>query len=273
MRKITSLTALISFVLLMMTSIILYIVPAGRVAYWSGYELWSLSKEDWGEVHINLGVLLLISIILHIFYNWTPMISYMKSKTKQLRIFTADFNIALVLTLVVFFGTLAGIPPMSSIIELGAAISEKANLEYGEPPYGHAEMSPLADFANKVGVDLDAGLAALSTAGIRVESNEQTISEIAESNNVTPQQIYETMRPPVASEEKEAMPETPPGGTGNRTLATLCEMYGLDPQKIVAGLAEEGISAAAGQTMKEIGAANGLDPHGVYDRIYRVTQE
>ncbi|MEE4254233.1 MAG: DUF4405 domain-containing protein, partial [Desulfuromusa sp.] len=159
MRKITSLTALISFVLLMVTSIILYIVPAGRVAYWSDYRLWSLSKEDWGAVHINLGVLLLISILLHVYYNWTPMISYMKNKSKQLRIFTPDFNVSLIVTLVVFFGTLAGIPPMSSVINFGAAISEKANLYYGEPPYGHAELSPLADFADKVKVDLAESMA------------------------------------------------------------------------------------------------------------------
>ncbi|MCK4621505.1 MAG: DUF4405 domain-containing protein [Desulfuromonadales bacterium] len=48
MRKITSLIALISFVLLMLTSIILYIVPSGRVAYWAGWRLWALNKEDWG---------------------------------------------------------------------------------------------------------------------------------------------------------------------------------------------------------------------------------
>ena len=46
MRKITSLTALISFVLLLVTSIILYILPSGRVAYWAGYRLWSLSSRS-----------------------------------------------------------------------------------------------------------------------------------------------------------------------------------------------------------------------------------
>jgi len=101
MRKITSLTALISFVLLIVTSIILYIVPSGRVAYWAGYRLWGLDKVQWGNVHINLGFLLLIAIILHVYYNWTVMISYMKNKSKRLKIFTADFNISLIVTLAV----------------------------------------------------------------------------------------------------------------------------------------------------------------------------
>ena len=272
MRKITSLTALISFVLLMITSIILYIVPSGRVAYWAGYRLWSLSKEDWGSVHINLGFLLLISILLHVYYNWKPMISYMRNRSKQLRIFTPDFNVSLVVTLVVFFGTLAGLPPMSSIINLGNAITDKANLVYGEPPYGHAELSPLADFADKVKVDLDESLVKLKAAGIKVESSTQTMEAIAHANGISPQQIYAAMKPENKSSTAE-MPEEAPGGTGNRTLAQICEMYQLNPDIIVQGLAEQNIVAELGQAMKKIAAANGIDPHGVYAAIYALAKK
>ena len=269
MRKITSLTALISFVLLMVTSIVLYIVPSGRVAYWAGYRLWGLDKVQWGNVHINLGFLLLIAIILHVYYNWTAMISYMKNKSKQLKIFTADFNISLIVTLVVFFGTLAGLPPMSSIINLGDAITEKANLYYGEPPYGHAELSPLADFADKVKIDLQESLAKLKAAGIKVESSAQTMQEIADANGTSPQHVYDVIKPENA-DDANAMPEEAPGGTGNRTLAQICQMYQLDQNRILAGLAEKGITADATQTMKAIATENSLDPHGVYAVIYEL---
>jgi len=33
-RKITAMTMFVSFILLVLTSVILYIVPHGRVAYW-----------------------------------------------------------------------------------------------------------------------------------------------------------------------------------------------------------------------------------------------
>ncbi|MDX2479423.1 MAG: DUF4405 domain-containing protein [Desulfuromusa sp.] len=272
MRKITSLTALISFVLLMLTSTILYIVPAGRVAYWADYRLWSLSKEDWGDVHINLGVLLLISILLHVYYNWKPMVSYMKNKSKQLRIFTPDFNVSLAVTMIVFFGTLAGIPPMSSIINFGAAISDKANLYYGEPPYGHAELSPLADFVDKVKVDLLESMAMLKSAGIKVESPAQTMKEIADANGISPQHVYAVIKPKGGSVSNE-MPEEAPGGTGSRTLAQICEMYQLNPAEIVQGLAAKSIVAAPGQSMKEIAAANSLDPHAIYSVIYILSKQ
>ncbi len=272
MRKIASLTALISFTLLMVTSIILYIVPSGRVANWAGYRLWSLSKEDWGSAHINLGFLLLIAILLHVYYNWKPMISYMKNKSKRLSIFTPDFNVSLAVTLVVFFGTLAGIPPMSSNINLSNAITDNANLYYGDPPYGHAELSPLADFADKVKVDLDESLAKLKAAGIKVESSSQTMEEIAHANEISPEQIYVAMKPESKSSTDE-MPEEAPGGTGNRTLAQICEMYQLNPDIIVQGLAEQNIIAEPSQATKDIAAANRLDPHAVYAAIYALAKK
>jgi len=271
MRKITSLTALVSFVFLIVTSIILYIVPSGRVAYWADYRLWGLDKVQWGNAHINLGFLLLIAIILHVYYNWTAMISYMKNRSKRLKIFTTDFNISLLVTLVVFFGTLAGLPPMSSIINLGDAITEKANLYYGEPPYGHAELSPLADFVDKVKVDLNESLVKLETAGIKVKSPDQTMVTIATANGISPQQVYDVIKLENKSDDN-AMPEEAPGGTGKRTLEQICQMYQLNPDAIVQGLAEQNISAEPGQTMKEIAAANGIDPHGVYAVIYTLAK-
>ena len=63
-RRITSLTASVAFLLMLLTSIILYIVPQGRVAYWADWRLWGLTKTDWGNIHINMGLLFLIALLL-----------------------------------------------------------------------------------------------------------------------------------------------------------------------------------------------------------------
>jgi hypothetical protein len=273
MRKITSLTALLSFVLLIVTSVILYVMPSGRVAYWSNWKLWGMSKDQWAAVHLNLGVLLLLAIVLHTWYNWKPIVSYLKTKAKKIRVFTLNFNIALVLTLAVFLGTLYEVPPLSTIVRFGASITDDANLFYGEPPYGHAELSPLSDFTSKVKLDLESSMEKLAAAGIKVESPAWTIQEIGLANNISPQVLYNLMKPEKQSEGNDAgMPEEAPGGTGNRTLAKICEMYKLDPVKITEGLAAQGIKAEGAQTMKEIAAANSLDPNTVYGEIYKLTR-
>ena len=43
-RKITSMTMLVSFVLLLVNSVILYVVPEGRVAYWADWHMGGLTK-------------------------------------------------------------------------------------------------------------------------------------------------------------------------------------------------------------------------------------
>lgn len=97
-RKITSLTALLAFLVMLLTSVVLYVVPQGRVAYWADWRLWGLTKTDWGNLHIVLGFLFLITLGLHIYDNWKPMISYLKNKLKQIKVFTPEFNIALAIT-------------------------------------------------------------------------------------------------------------------------------------------------------------------------------
>ena len=104
-RRITSLTALLSFIILFITIVVLYIVPQGRVAYWADWRLWGLTKEQWGNVHINIGLLFLLSIFLHIYYNWKALLAYLKNKARQLTVLTWDFNAALVLTLIFAIGT------------------------------------------------------------------------------------------------------------------------------------------------------------------------
>ncbi len=189
-RKITSLTTLLSFISLLLTSLVLYIAPKGRVAYWVGWRLWGLSKTEWTNLHINIGLLFAIAIVFHVFYNWKPILVYLKDKSKKLKVFTKDFNIALVVTVLVVLGTYFQIPPLSSVIQLGDKITMDANARYGEPPYGHAELSTLKTFAKKTGLDLKECINRIKEKGLRFKNENQKIMDIAKANNLTPQQLY-----------------------------------------------------------------------------------
>ncbi len=271
LRRVVSLTALFSCSALLLTSVVLYIVPAGRVAYWAGWRLWGLSKEQWTAVHINLGVLFLLAVIVHIWLNWAAILSYLKRGIRKLTFFSSDFFVSLVLTLVVCVGTLAKVPPLSSIVELGDYFSERANIRYGEPPYGHAELSPLADFAEKIDVDLEAALQRLSAANIRITDTSRTVQEIALSHGMTPQEIYLIVDPSAAVSPTE-MPEKAPAGTGKRSLTELCEMYRLDCQRILNELTSRGFQIAPDLPLKDAAAANGMDPYALYEEIQRIAR-
>jgi hypothetical protein len=262
---------------MLLTSIILYVVPQGRIAYWADWRLWSLSKEQWGAIHINVGFLFLSSIMIHIYYNWKPVVLYLKNKAKQLKVFTGNFNVALLLTLIVIAGTYAEIPPFSTIIKLGDSLKESAAKKYGEPPYGHAELSSLKTFAKKMDIDLNAGLKALSDAGYKVDNETQIISGIAKMNGVSPQQIYLAM---ISGSDKKSsfsgkvpeLPSSPPPGTGNITLADFCSQYNLNIKVVISSLKEADITSKEDMTIKKIGEINTLSSVEIYGQIKSIIE-
>ena len=266
-RKIASLTALVSFVLEVITSVVLYIVPPGRVAYWSDWHLWGLSKSEWEAMHINLGVLFLLAISFHIYYNWKPITAYLKSKAKQLKIFTKEFNVALILSILFISGTYFETPPLSWIIELGENIKDSGAKKYGEPPYGHAELSSLKTFTSKMGLDLAESTERLARAGIKFESNKQTIQEIANLNKIPAQQIYLAMKPIKQDKETTGLPDEPKPGLGRITLSDLCREYQLNLSGLLKALETKKIKASGDMKIKEIAEHNELTPIDFYEII------
>lgn len=272
MRRISSLTALLAFIIMVLTSIILYIVPQGRVAYWADWHLWGLTKEQWGSIHINTGLLFLISLGLHLYYNWQPIMKYLKNKTKQFKLFTKEFNVALVLVLAFVFGTFFGIPPFSSFLELSESIKDAAAEKYGEPPYGHAELSSVKTFSKRMSIDSGRGIEELRKAGYQVENEMQTLAQIGRLNNISPQQVYETMKPALIVKTTEktrsaGLPDSPPAGMGKLTLADLCSQFNLNIKKVVRELEKRDIKAKDEQTIKKIAEANKVGPIDIYEHL------
>lgn len=193
LRKIISLTALLSFILLIITSLFVYIKPHGKVASWANWEIWGLDKGQWEALHTNLGFLFIIVCLIHTVLNWKCMMGYLKNKSQKTTIFTANFNVALGITLTVCFLTLFNLPPVHSIQTYGESIKEVAAEKYGLPPFGHAEEATLASFCRRTRIDLDEALLNLEAAQVNCLSEEATLSEIAKENQMSPQDVYNAM--------------------------------------------------------------------------------
>lgn len=266
LRKTTSLTTLVSFIMLLVTSIILYVTPQGKIAFWANWKMLGLGKEEWGALHTNLGFLFIVAGIVHTVLNWKPIVTYMKNKAKELKVFTGDFNLALGICLLITLFTMLEWQPVHGIQVFNENLKEAAAREYGEPPYGHAEDSPLASFCKKTGLDVEASLKALKEAGIKGVSATAKVAEIATANGMTPQQVYDLIKP----EPAEGMPAEPGSGLGKRTIAEICESYGQDTSAMINGLKSKGIEAEPNSRIKDLADQNNMDPHDVYDTMYRL---
>lgn len=262
---------LLSFIPLVLTSVVLYVVPEGRVAYWSDWRWLGMSKSQWGDIHINLGWLFLAAGLLHLFFNWKPIVAYMKNRSRELKVFTTDFNVALALTVVFTIGTLMYIPPFSSILDFGISFKDAAAEKYGEPPYGHAELSSLQTLSRRTGLDLEKMQEQLKEAGVQFTGKDQTVLEIAKANMVTPKALYdilkkaeEAVQPGVA----KTFPSEPAPGLGRKILGDICAEYDLDTVSIVKALESKGVHADPALSLKEIATENNTDPHALYEILY-----
>ncbi|MBT8355503.1 MAG: DUF4405 domain-containing protein [Desulfofustis sp.] len=275
-RKITSMTMLLSLLVLILNSIILYVVPEGRVAYWADWKFFGLTKGDWSAQHTTVGVLFLIAGLLHIYFNWKPIVAYMKNRARQIKIFTGSFNVALVLTAIFVVGTYYNIPPMSTILEISDSVKDSASVKYGEPPYGHAESSSLKMFTKRENLDLVKSIELLRGAEVTVDGPQDTLKAIAKTSNRSPQQIYEIIKPALKIAEPETksvsvrFPDAPESGWGKKKLSEACDEYGLDLSRILKQLSDKGLVAEAEMNIKDIAAVNDIDPMGVFEALHEI---
>ncbi|MBE0586253.1 MAG: DUF4405 domain-containing protein, partial [Desulfofustis sp.] len=256
--------------LLILNSIVLYIVPEGRVAYWADWRFLGLTKTEWGNQHVTVGFLFILAGLLHVYYNWAAVKSYLKNKMKEIKVFTLPFNVGALVTVLVAVMTYFQIPPVSLVIDLGNHFKEAGAEKYGEPPYGHAELSSLKMLCQKEGFDLDKALALLEQQGVQGAGGEQTILAIAQNNGLTPQQIYRIIQPAKqkAANAVSSFPDAPMPGFGRKTLDQICTEFTLDCPAIVTGLQATGLKVEAGKTIHEIAEDNGLETMQIFEAVH-----
>ena len=269
LRRIVSLSLMMSIVTMLTTSIILYIVPQGRVAYWAEWKLWGVSKSQWGSLHTNLGLFMMIAALFHLYYNWRPVTAYMKNKARQFRLFTPNFNVALSVVAVFVTLTLLEVPPLAWVQDLREHLEEGSAAQLGEPPYGHAEESGLRIFLRNVRLDPELAKANLAEAGITVSDPDVVILDLARANGLSPQALYEIMLGPEDQRPSGALaiPTSMPSGSGRLTLAKFCEQYNRDLAEAVGILEKAGLTIDPALSLKDIAADNHVEPLDLLDTL------
>lgn len=117
-KSFTSLSLLLSSLFMLVSSWALYIAPAGRMARGLGWHFLGFNKPFWKTFHINIGVILLILLILHIYFNWAAIISHLKNSNKKIIVFTKEFTVACLLIIFVLIASYFNLPPLSFIYDI-----------------------------------------------------------------------------------------------------------------------------------------------------------
>ena len=276
-RRVTALTAFLTFSVMLISSIVLYIAPQGRIAYWANWTLGELDKEQWGAIHMNTGIVFLLALLFHIYINWRAIKTYLKTRDKHFKFFTKEFNVALLITIACVLGTYIKIPPFSSILTFNEILKDAAAQTYGEPPYGHAEQSTLQAYCKKMDLDLTEVIEKLTAAGYTIADSKLQIKEIAKQNNVSPQQLLLPLVPEKILTQANSTDLLPIpdelSGVGRLTLTDLHEQYNLDTVKVINDLKAQGIRADATSKIKELAEQQNINGHDLFDMIREINNK
>ena len=124
-RAFISFGLFISFILILVSGVILYIGPSGKGKPGMVWEIIGLTKQGWQKQHIIFGFTLSILSIFHLsVMNWKAFFSYLKTKAAEG--VNRPLELALIVVLALFFGigTHYNIKPFSSVIDFGKTISK-----------------------------------------------------------------------------------------------------------------------------------------------------
>jgi hypothetical protein len=223
--------------------------------------MFGLTKTQYGDIHITSMILFLVVTIWHIYYNWKPLVSYMRDSAKKITLFKKELLIALGLNILFVAGTLSGIQPFQSVLDLNDDIKSYWEKEYGSPPYGHAEESSLKSFSKRIGADTDNAVKLLKDSNIKVDSIEQTLLEISKENGIASKVIYDIIRPKQNSNDEKI------DFLGRRTLDELASLNKISLEKSIEFLEKQGFKASSDTKMKEAAEALGVTPYKLYEKL------
>ncbi|MCA9733809.1 MAG: DUF4405 domain-containing protein [Deferribacteres bacterium] len=247
-RAFVSLYVTFSFIIMVISGIVLYLSPAGRIAKWTHVYILGLEKESWQAIHIIFTFLFVIAGGFHIWYNWKPFTSYLRTKIQQNISLRKELFTSSLVVLFLLVATLANIPPFSTVIEFGETLTDSWATEQTEPPVPHAESMTFVELAAAIDKPVEGLMENLHNSGISANKNE-IVKDVATRNDLTPLEVFEKMKT-----VKTVSPSSPYAGRGlgRKSLREVCSTLQLDLEKSIALLQESGIQAEAEMTLKDI---------------------
>jgi len=258
-RAFTSLYITFSFIIMIISGVILYIAPPGRIAKWTYIPILGLEKDQWQALHTIFTFLFIIANGFHLYFNWNSFISYLKDKKKQVFHIRKELFSALLFTLGIFYLVLLNVQPFKGIVDFGETKKLSWSNDSVEPPIPHAEEMTISELAKTINTDPEQLLSHLDNHGISAEKY-SVIKEIAEKNDMSPQQIFEKL---AVRENSGSTHEGLKKGYGRMTVLQICTDKNIRVEDALSRLKAAGLDAIPESTLRDLGNAGNKSPYDI----------
>lgn len=193
-RAFTVLTIFWSFILDAFSGLVLYTIPAGRIADWTNWTFLGFTKGEWETIHTIFSYVFLIFASIHLYQNWKSILYYLKRKARKYSRSRSELFISLVMVILILIGTIATIPPFSSVMDLGSLIKDSWPENQDQPFLARAEKLSFNRFVQELGLEPKKAAEFLEQKGIRVQDPTDSVKETADLNHTSPSRIYQLLK-------------------------------------------------------------------------------
>jgi len=270
-RAMTSILIATSFLLLLISGVVLFVSPPGRVANWTDWRMIGLSKHGWIDVHTWFGAVFVLTAVFHLMFNFRPLLNYFRDRMTRRLGWRWEWVAAVAVCGGVFAGVQTRIPPFSNLLNLGERVKWSWEDPRAAAPQPHAELLSLEELASQAKLPYETAVERLEARGFKAIQPDTVVQDMARANGVSAQRVYEIIQGQSGAERgsghgagggRGALGKG--GGAGWQTLAQYCTAGGLDLTNATARLEAKGIKFAVHRTLRDIARENG------YDRPYEI---
>ena len=112
-RGLITFLVLLSFAVMAISGVILFLVPAGRIAHATGWSLFGLDRGEWQSLHLSHAIVFLAAGAVHLAVNWRSFLTHLRDRRSRVMKLTWEAAAAIGITVSIMASVIAELPPGS----------------------------------------------------------------------------------------------------------------------------------------------------------------
>ena len=117
-RAFVSVLSGLSLLVMILSGLILFFAPSGRLARDTAWLWWGLGRFDWIALHIWFSLLFMVVCVFHVYLNLRAIKRYFQSQFTRKWAFRPEWIAALLICVAILVGVLRGVSPFNSLMDL-----------------------------------------------------------------------------------------------------------------------------------------------------------
>ena len=202
-RSFVSWLFLMIFSLLVVSGVALYIAPRCRDAEWAGWTFLGMGKDPWEVLHMAAGICSIILAVIHIVYNWSSLIRYVRKLRPTVIFRWREVLVASAISIGLLGFSAAGLPPVIWLEDYHSQRKEEFSKRIHAAPWRNAEKATTSELAEHLKIEHAALLKAFRRAGFPAESG-QSLESIARRYQISPMRVYVEVSSAIVACERQS---------------------------------------------------------------------